>query len=145
MIDQGMLGDAAMFEDGIVEEESSFEEPITIRRFLSRPSTPGVFQTAQNPQFTDFQATAAVVSQQVAAELFKAGILQVGDLVLQMRDRLNEGSMNIGGTQLADRVVWRGAEYRMVQRTEPVRVGGDDVFYHALLRRTNSTADTVGA
>ncbi len=134
-----------MFAESIVEQESSFDEPITIQRYSSRPTSPGVFKTAQAPQFTAFAATATLVSEDVAITFMKAGKMSAGDIVLQMRERLNEGSMNIGGTVLADRVIWRGAEYRMVQRPEPVRVGGDDPFFHVVLRRTNAASDTVGA
>lgn len=149
MIDQGLGTDTSDFGEMIAEEQSTFEEPITIRRFASQPSTAGAFGTPQKPQFTDFAATAVVVEMNAAASMFAAGVLSAGDMVLQMRDRLNEGNENIGGTQLADRVVYRSMEYRMVQRPQPVSFGAglspDVPFYIVHLRRTNSTADTVGS
>lgn len=148
MLDQALEGDSIGFGEMVAEEQSTFEEPITIKRFVSQPSTPGVYGTAQKPTFTLVPATAVVVSLGVAAQLFAAGVLSAGDLVLQMRDKLNESNENIGGTQMADRVVYRGMEYRMVQRPIPESFGGglsgDVPFYTVHLRRTNATTDTVG-
>lgn len=148
MIDQGLSGDLSGIGEMVAEEESTFDDPITISRFTSQPSSPGAFGTPQKPQFTAFQATATLVEFGVAAKMFEAGVLVAGDIVLQIRDKLNEGNENIGGSQLADRIIFRGIEYRMVQRPEPVTFGGglsgDTSFYIVHLRRTNSTSDTVG-
>lgn len=148
MLDQALEGDSIGFGEMVAEEQSTFEEPITIKRFVSQPSTPGVYGTAQKPTFSSVAATAVVVEMGVASKLFAAGVLSAGDLVLQMRDRLNESNENIGGTQMADRVVYRGMEYRMVQRPIPESFGGglsgDVPFYTVHLRRTNAATDTVG-
>lgn len=148
MIDQGLSGDLSGIGEMVAEEESTFDDPITIRRFVSQPPGPGAFGTPQKPQFTDFPATATLVSMSEAAKMFAAGVLSAGDLVFQIRDKLNEGNDNIGGSQLADRVVFRGMEYRMVQRPQPVTFGGglsgDTSFYIVHLRRTNAGSDMVG-
>lgn len=148
MISQADGMDQAQFGEAIVEAEGLFEEAITIRRFSAQSSTPGAFGTNQKATFTDFAATAMMVEMGVAQKMISMGIMEAGDIFLQMRDRLNEGSANIGGAQIADRVVFRGMEYRMVQRPQPVAVGaglGPDVPHFIVqLRRTNSTADTVG-
>lgn len=145
MMDQSVGDDFAQQADVSVELETNFGEPITIRRFTSRPAQPGALMTAQKQQYTDTAATAILVSQNVASAMFAADAFQAGDIVLQMRDRLGEGNGNIGGSSGADRVIWRGAEYRMVQRTQPDSFGAGDPFYTVLLRRTNATTDTVGA
>ncbi len=148
MIDQALGSDPVMFGESVAEEESSFGEPITIKRFSSRNASPGAFGTPQAIQFTTFEAIAVVVSMVVASKMFAAGVLAAGDLVLQMRDYLNEGNDNIGGSQIADRVLYRGIEYRMVQRPIPealgAGLGGDVPFWTVHLRRTNATTDTVG-
>ena len=135
--------DQEQFGQAMAELEKTFEEAITIKRFSSQPSTPSAFGTPQKIQFTSVAATAVVVSMGEAQSMFAEGVLQAGDLVLQMRDRLNESNENVGGSTPADRVVWRGMEYRMVQRPEPIFLDGD-VFYKVLLRRTNDTGDSVG-
>lgn len=148
MNDQGLGTDSTNFGESIAECESTLEEPILIRRFSGQTTTPGAFGTTQKPTPTDIPSTAVVVEMGVAAKMFAAGILSVGDLVLQMRDRILEGNENIGGSVFADRVVYRGMEYRMVQRPIPESFGGglsEDVpFWTVHLRRTNSTADQVG-
>lgn len=148
MLDQSLEGDSLGFGEMVAEEQSTFEEPITIKRFVSQPATPGVYGTPQKPVFTSFEATAVVVELGVASKLFAAGVLSAGDIVLQMRDRLNESNENIGGSQMADRVIYRSMEYRMVQRPIPESFGGglsgDVPFYTVHLRRTNSTSDAVG-
>lgn len=143
MYDQNPGTDASVFGEAIAEYEHSFEEPVTIRRFVSQPSTPGAFNTQQKATFEDFPATAVVVDMNAVASLFAAGVLSAGDLLLQMRDRMNEGNQNIGGTQQADRLVYRGMEYRLVQRPYTISLGGD-VFNICHLRRTNSPDDQVG-
>ncbi len=150
MIPQALGTDGSGFGEMIAEEEGQFEEPITIRRFASQSATPSAFGTPLPPSSpTDYPATAVVVEMNVAAKLIAADVLQAGDLVLQMRDRLNEAAGNVGGSQLADRVIYRGMEYRMVQRPHPVTMGqglsGEAQFYIVHLRRTNSTADTAGS
>lgn len=143
MYDQNPGTDASIFGEAIAELEHTFEEPVTIRRFVSQPSLPGAFNTQQKATFTDFPATAVVVDMNAVANLFAAGVLSAGDLMLQMRDRMNEGDQHLGGTQQADRLVYRGMEYRMVQRPYTISYGGDTHnVYH--LRRTNSTADQKG-
>lgn len=142
--DQSLGTDALQFGDSIVELESTFEEAITIKRWVSKSTTPGAFQTAQAASYTTFQASAVVVEMGVAANMFSAGVMSAGDLVLQMRERLNEANKNIGGTQQADRVIYRNMEYYMVQRPQPIHLA-DDLFYIVHLRRTNSASDTVGA
>lgn len=148
MIPQTTGGDFDQLADALQEAESLLEEPITILRFASQPAAPGVFGTPQKPVFTNFPATAVKVSMEQAAKVAAAGQLSAGDIVLEMRDRLNEGNENVGGAQLADRVLYRGMEYRMVQRTEPVELGAglgpNAQFYLVHLRRTNATADAVG-
>lgn len=148
MIPQGLGTDSAAFGEMVAEEEGIFDEPITIRRLGAIPSAAGAFQTPQRPTPTDSPATAVVVEMGVAAKYIAADVLQAGDLILQMRDKLNESSGNIGGTQTGDRVVYRGMEYRMVQRPQPVTLGqglsGDVAFYIVHLRRTNAQTDTVG-
>ncbi len=109
MMDQGLGGDLSGIGEMVAEEESTFDDPITIRRFTSRPSDPGAFGTPQAPQFTAFPATATLVEFGVASKMFAAGVLAAGDIVLQMRDKLNEGTDNVGGSQLADRVIFRGS------------------------------------
>ncbi len=148
MIDQILGDDRQTFGEMVAETRSQFEEPITIRRWTSTPTTPGAFGTPQKAQFTDFPATALVVMMDVAFKMFAAGVLSAGDLVLEMTDRLNEGNENVGGSQQADRIVYRGMEYRMVQRPIPAAfcagLSPDVPFWTVHLRRTNSTADTVG-
>lgn len=143
MYDQNPGTDATIFGEAIAEFEHSFEEPVTIRRYVSQPSLPGAFNTQQKATFTDFPATAMVVDMQAAQSMFAAGVLSAGDLVVQMRDRLSEGTENVGGTQQADRLIYRGMEYLMVQRPYTITLGGD-VFNVIHLRRTNSQADQGG-
>lgn len=148
MDDQALEGDLSVFGDIAIEEQSTFEEPITIKRWVSVPATPGVYGTPQKATFTSFAATAVVVEMGVASKYFAVGVLSVGDLVIQIRDRLNESNENIGGAQGADRVIYRGMEYRLVQRPIPIAFGDglspDVPFYLVHLRRTNATTDTVG-
>lgn len=148
MNDQALGTDTQDFGEMVAEVRSQFEEPITIRRFASQTTAPGAFLTQLPSTFTDVSATALVVSMDVAAQHFAAGSFSAGDLVLEMTDQLNEGSNNIGGAVVADRVIYRGMEYRMVQRPIPISLGAglspDVPFWIVHLRRTNSTADTVG-
>lgn len=137
------------FADMVGEGEGLFEEPIIIRKAAAvQPSTPGAFGTQQKLTFAEISATACVVEMSVAANMFAAGTLSAGDLVLEMRERLNEGNENLGGSQLADRVVYRGMEYRLVQRPIPAAFAPgrspDAQFYVVHLRRTNATTDVVG-
>lgn len=148
-MDEQLLPDDLVFlDESIAEMERTFDDPITIKRFSSQTSSPGVFQTPQVPTFTTFDATATLIEMNVASKYYASGILSAGDIVLEMRERLNEGDENIGGSNLADRVIFRGMEYRMVQRPDPVTFGGglsgNVPFYRVLLRRTNSKSDTVG-
>lgn len=143
MYDQNPGTDASIFGEAIAEMEHCFEEPVTIRRYVSQPSLPGAYITQQKATFTDFPASAVVVEMSVVSNLFAAGVLSAGDLVLQMRDRMNEGNQHIGGDQQADRLLYRGMEYNMVQRPYVITLGGD-TFNIYLLRRTNSTADQTG-
>lgn len=148
MIDQGLSTDLSDFGEMIVEEQSTFEEPITIRRWTSQPSVPGAYNTTQSAVYTDFPATAVIVEMNVAAKMFAAGVFSAGDVVMQIRDRIGEGNGNVGGTSMPDRVIYRGMEYRLVQRQYPITFGsglsGDAAFYITHLRRTNSASDTVG-
>lgn len=143
MFDQNLGTDVADFTEAVVEQETTFDEAITIKRFSSQPSTPGAFGTPQKIQYTTFAATAVVVEENVAASMFAAGVLQAGDLVLQMRERLTESNENIGGSTPGDHVLWRGSEYRQVQRPHAVTIGGDS-FYIAHLRRANLASDVTG-
>lgn len=148
MMDQSLPSDEDDFLTMAVETSGTFEEPITIKRWASQSTTPNPFGSAPEGVFATFPATAVIVEMNVAAKMFAAGVLSAGDLVIQIRDRLNEGSMNIGGAQAADRIIYRGMEYRMVQRPIPQSFGavlGPDVpFFIVHLRRTNSTSDSVG-
>ena len=84
----------------------------------------------------------------VAAKTLGPGVLSAGDLVLQIRERLLESNENVGGTQIADRVVFEGMEYRMVGRPDCQHFGapasGICPFYIYHLRRTNATTDVAG-
>lgn len=148
MIEQGQGTDFGGIAEAVQEIENLFDDPITILRFASQPAQPGAFKTPQKPQFTSFPATATLVEMNVAAKYIAAGQLAAGDVVLEMRDRLNEGDENIGGTRVADRVIYRGMEYKLVQRPIPVELGAglspDSQFYVCHLRRTNSVSDVVG-
>lgn len=147
-MDQFLPSDLGDFSEMVAETGTTFEEPITIKRWASQSLTPGAFGTPVPAVFTTFPATAVIVEMGVAAKLLGAGVLSAGDLVIQIRDRLNEASTNIGGTQAADRVIYRGMEYAMVQRPIPQSFGAglspDVPFYIVHLRRTNPTTDTVG-
>ncbi len=149
MMDQSLPSDMDDFSAMVAETEGSFGESITIKRWTSQSTTPGAFGTPAAPVFTNVASQAVIVEMNVASKLFAAGVLSAGDLVIQIRERLNEGSMNIGGSQAADRIIYKGMEYRMVQRPIPQGFGaalGPDVpFYIVHLRRTNSTSDTVGS
>lgn len=142
--DQGNpLDDQAMLSEGIVESQASFEEAITIKRFASQSKTTDALGHAPAPTYTTFPATAVVVEMGVDRHLYVAGVLSAGDLHLQMRERLRESDLNNGGSNPGDRVIYRGAEYRLIMRPVPVVVG-DVAFYNTFLRRTNSTGDTAG-
>lgn len=148
MMDQGLSTDLSDFGEMIAEEQSTFEEPITILRWVSQPSVPGAFETPQPASYAAFPATAVVVEMSAAAKMFAAGVLSAGDLVIQIRDQIYEGNGNIGGSAMPDRVLFRGMEYRLVQRQYPITFGsglsGDVAFYITHLRRTNSISDVVG-
>lgn len=139
-----LMADADQMVEGIAELERTLEEPITIKRFASQIATPGAFGTQQKLAYTDFPATAVVVSQGVAAEMFKAGVMSAGDIVLQIRELLRETDENIGGSYAGDLVVWRGYEYRMVQRGDSADLNASPTFYTYLMRRTNAKTDVGG-
>ena len=132
----------------IVDGEDLFEEPITIIRASAQSATPGIMKGPQKATTSQISSTAAVVSMDVAAKMFASGVLSAGDLVLQIRERLLESTMNVGGSQIADKVIYAGNEYRLVSRPEPVSFGdaksGIVPFYIVHLRRSNSTSDTAG-
>jgi hypothetical protein len=136
------------FRDMIVEGEDLFEESITIVRTTSQPATPGAMQGAPKPVTVQIPSTAVMVEMGVASKMFAVGVLSAGDVVIQIRERLQESNQNIGGSQVADKIIYAGNEYRMVSRPDcqPFGAGksGDCPFYIVHLRRTNSTGDVVG-
>lgn len=148
VFDQGGDGmDQTSFAEGIVENELSLEENITIKRFVSQSSTPNAFGQKPTPIYALYQATAVLVELGVKSDLFVAGVLSAGDIQLQMRERLRESDESAGGSHPGDRLVYRGAEYSLVQRPVPVSVGagqGAVVFYNTFLRRVNSNSETAG-
>lgn len=136
--------DQALFSEGLAEQERALEEPITIRRFVSQSNTPSEFLQAPVSTYLNVPSTAVLVSLGVQSSLTLAGVLSAGDIHLQMRERLHESSENLGGgAHPGDLVIFRGAEYRLIQRPEPIVVG-DVVFYNAFMRRTNSQTDMTG-
>lgn len=144
VFDQGGTGDdVTMFAEGIVENEHDLEEAITIRKAAAASSTPDALGQAPGVTFTDFPATAVMISLGTSGSLLIAGVLSAGDIHLQIRERLNESNENAGGSQPGDHVIFRGSEYRIVQRPEPVVVG-DVTFYNTFLRRINGAGDTAG-
>jgi hypothetical protein len=138
-----LMADQEMMLEGIIENERVLEEAITIKLFSNQSSAPGAFGTQKKITFTDFPATAVLVDLGIAASMFKEGVLTAGDIVLHMRERLTESNEHIGGNHPGDRVIWRGSEYRLVQRPIPVLLN-DVMFYDVLLRRTNSQQDVTG-
>lgn len=135
--------DQEQFSQAIIELERTFEEPIIIRRWLSQSATPNEFKQAPPPVYSDTPSTAVMVSLGLSKALLAAGVLSAGDVHLQIRERLSESNETIGGSQAGDHVIFRGSEYRLIQRPEPAYLG-DVLFYNTYLRRTNSTTDTVG-
>lgn len=145
VFDQGSpVDDQTDFVEGIVEQEASFEEPITIKRFSGQSSTPDAFGQKPVPTYASYDATAVLVELGIKNSLLVAGVLSAGDIHLQMRERLAESDENAGGSNPGDRLIFRGAEYRLIMRPVPVVVGNDVVFYNTYLRRTNSNADQGG-
>lgn len=137
--------DQALFSEGLAEQERALEEPVTIRRFVSQSNTPNEYGQAPVPVYQNLPSTAVLVALGVQPSGLFAGVLTAGDIHLQMRTRLHEASENLGGgTHPGDLLIFRGAEYRLIQRPEPIVVGGV-VFYNVFMRRTNSQADTTGA
>jgi len=144
VFDQGGTGDdQVQFAEGIVEQESSLEEPVTIKQFVSQSATPDAFGQNVQPTYASFPATAVMVDLSVHSGLLAAGVLSAGDLHLQIRERLHESDEDAGGSHPGDRLIFRGAEYRLVMRPVPVVVG-DVTFYNTFLRRTNENSDTAG-
>jgi len=149
MIPQGNTWqDLQNFRDAISEGEDTFEVPITIKRAVSQVIAPGAMLNQQATVWQSIPSSAVEVSMDVAAKFFASGVLSAGDLVLQISERLLESDANIGGTQLADRVIFEGMEYRMVGRPDCQHFGavksGICPFYLVHLRRTNSTSDVAG-
>jgi len=143
MMEQGDGTENEEFREGAFEIESEFAEPITIKRFSGTFTTPAEPGQAPDPIYASYSARAVMVTLSQTASLMEAGVLTAGDITLQMRDRLHESDANIGGSHPGDRVIWRGAEYRMVQRPEPVYIGGD-TFWNVYLRRVNPNTDVAG-
>jgi len=142
-LEQGDGSENEILRDAFFEIASEFEEPITIRRFLSQSTAPTESGQAPQPIFQNYSAMATLVSLGTTSSLVEAGILSAGDVTLQMRDKLREANENIGGTHPGDRVIFRGMEFRLVMRQEPVYVAGD-TFWTTFLRRINPTSDVAG-
>ena len=143
MMEQGDGSENEVLREGVFEIESEFAEPITIKKFSGTFTTPAEPGQAPDPIYTSSISRAVMVTLGQTSSLMEAGVLTAGDITLQMRDRLHEADANIGGSQPGDRVIWRGAEYRLVQRPEPIYIGGD-TFYNVFLRRVNPNTDTAG-
>ncbi len=145
VFDQGSpVDDQSMFVEGIAESESSFEEPITIKRFVSQDASPNALGQAPVPIYATFPATAVLAEMGVKDNVQAGGVLSAGDIKLEMRERLSESDENASGSNPGDRVIFRGAEYRLVMRPVPVVVGNAVAFYNTFLRRANLNSDQAG-
>ena len=151
MVNQGSHADLEAFREMIVENEDLLEEPITIVRTSSQSATPDPMQGPAKPSTTNIPSTCCVVSMGVAAKMFAAGVLAAGDLVIEIRERLQESNLNVGGSQIADKIIYAGNEYVMVSRPDCQPFGavksstGDDAaFYVVHLRRSNAPSDVAG-
>lgn len=144
VFEQGGADDSTILSEGIVENQFDLEEAITIKRFASQSATPNALGQAAAPSYTSFPATAVLLDLGIDASHLAADVLSAGAIKLQIRERLRESDEAAAGSNPGDRVIFRGAEYRLIQRGKPVTVGGNVVFYEYLLRRINANGDTAG-
>jgi hypothetical protein len=63
------------------------------------------------------------------------GLYQVGDLSIQLTEKLSEivSTTGTGG----DRVIWRESEYRVVGKRAPAVLVGDTYFYSYVVRKAD--------
>ncbi len=124
-----------------LELEDDLAEFITIRRYTSTtPASATGFKPVLN--FTNEEAKAFLQDLGIGAESIANDAHVVGDIQLLMLEQLAESDSQVGGKNPGDRVIYRGAEYRLVQRQIPVFIG-DILYYQSWLRRTNSNSDKV--
>lgn len=135
--------DQEEIEAAFVEVANDFEEPITIRYWSGITNTPNEFGGPRPATYKDVDSTAVLVELGIKTGLLAGGVLTAGDIHLQIRERLNESNETVGGSQAGDHLIFRGAEYRLIQRPEPVYIG-DVLFYNTFLRRANLKSDQVG-
>jgi len=117
----GTHHDQEFLEKSLNEVSPILEEPVTLLRFQSRDQTPDPAGEPRPATYLKIPTTAVIAELGIETTNFSHGTYAAGDIVLQMRiEPQHTDSQDHPG----DRILWRGVEYRLVQRPMPYHVEG---------------------
>ena len=127
--------DNDFIDKGLNDVTGAFEEPIILKRYASRVTTPSINGLARSIVYQNISTTAVVEELGIETTSMAHGIYMAGDIKLQMRIKPNEPNEILNNP--GDRIVWRGVEYFLVQRAMPIFINNDS-FYKVIARRVTS-------
>jgi len=135
-------GDGSIWRDHMRETTRFFEEPITLRRFISTSAGDDTLGRPAVPAFTDYP-TRATIEDLAAQEIVSSnGIYATGDLKVHVRIPTFGADSGTGDFQSAprqsDRVRYRNREYRFVGHIDTVDMAGR-VYWKGVMRQVTSS------
>lgn len=122
---KAMLGDAIL-------EAGDF---VTLK--LVAASSPGDPAKGEGRTYTfTFKPTRAVIEQVEQQDtMYPGGIYQVGDIQVQMKEKLREVIDTVGN--IGDRMLWQRSEYRIVGKRWPETLQGEIFLYKYTMRKVD--------
>lgn len=124
--------DALFLKNAFNDVDTTLEETIALKKFKSKSG--GNPSLGVSPIFAyDIQPTRAVIKEFTGQDVaFSGGLYQFGDIGVQVRSEIFGPDDKTG--YAGDRIVWRGNEYRIVGKVQPVVIFGIQ-FFSSVMRR----------
>jgi len=130
--------DKAFIEDALKGVNVPYAEPIVIKRFTGI-NDPGDPAAGIQPKlgFTLTATKGIINSIQHQDILNSGGIYQVGDITVELTQRLNYIDVipQQGGTSQGDRIIYEGHEYRIVGKVDTHTLVGKQQLFSYTFRK----------
>jgi len=111
-------------------------EPILIKRITG--ASPGDPVKGISPSYTFSTTPSRAIIESLTQDdiLYSGGLYQIGDLNVQLDERLQE--ITDKGRGIGDRMIWRESEYQVVGKKKPQHVVGKDYFFLYVMRKVKT-------
>gem|GEM_PF-5422708 len=114
---------------------SELGEPVILKLVAS--SSPGDPAKGEGRTYTfTMKPTRAVIDSVEQNDiLYSGGIYQIGDIKVQMKEKLREVVDTVG--HIGDRIIWQHSEYRVFGKPQPETLNGQTFLWRYTFRKVD--------